>query len=274
MPSPCLLCRHHHRRRRHRYAPSSPTSSRRVTLSRNVSSSPATVVVVVIVVPAIPRRHCQAGVAGRSQEEAIRLSTIIQRGLSQETAEISCSSVSDASVVTTLTSLLTSSTRNLTILKEEKSGNSIAQRKKQRLEYRYRFGNRRRKEGSTVAKEGGGGGGGGERGDSPSRCTRCRIERNAVAPRAKVQTIGILGSNSSSINHLPSTVFPAKCCSNNRLDPASVFAPERAYHRRPRARTPIGQRRRRRRPRRSTVWARHAPSTAAPRRFSRPICCS
>lgn len=289
MPSPCLLCRHHHRRRRHRYAPSSPTSSRRVILSRIVSFFPATVVVVVIVFPAIPRHHCQAGIAGRSQE-AVRLLTVIRRVSSSR--EISRSSVSDASVVATLTSL-TSSTRSLTIPEE------------QRLGYRYWFGNRRKKEGSTVAREGGGGGGGGERGDSPSRCTRCHIERNAAAPRATAETIGILGSNSSSS---PPSIVTAKCCnsSSSRLDLASVSvlapvsapaltpvlafarAPEHADCPRPRAGAPIGRRRHAggyggktpgptwwsASPRRCTVWVRRAPSTAAPRRFSRPICCS
>lgn len=282
MPSPCLLCRHHHRRRRHRYALSSPTSSRRVVLSRIVSSFPTTIVVIVIVVPAIPRHHCQTGVAGRSQEAA-RSFTVIRRDSSSR--GISRSSVSNASVVATLTS----STRSLTLPEE------------QRLGYRYRFGNRRGKEGSVAAREGGGEGGGGERGDSPSRCTRCHIERNAAAPRTKAETIGILESNDDNNNSNdnsggpPDTTVTVEHC-GSRLDlasvlvPASVFtpAPEHADPRRPRARAPIERRRRgggyggttpgptwwSASPRRCTVWARRAPSTAASRRFSRPICCS
>jgi len=173
MPSPCLLCRHRHRRRRHRYALSFPRSSRRAASSfRAVPSlsSPVTVtvVVVVVVVPSVPRYRRSVG--RRPEEEAIPYTA--RGGSSQRTRR---SSASDATSVV--------ATRII-----EKEG-SFSAWQEGHFGYRYRI---RRKEESTEARgegggRGGGGGGGSPRGDSPSKCTRCRAERDA-ASRAKAQT--------------------------------------------------------------------------------------
>ncbi|KYN14278.1 Inhibin beta chain [Trachymyrmex cornetzi] len=180
MPSPCLLCRHHHRRRRHRYTPSSPTPPSRCTVpSQVVPSSPVTaIVVVVVVVPVVPRHHRRQGASPLTAS----------RGRSSPVRETSCSSASDASVVAL------SLTGNLTI-PQEKESRSLFAHQVGHSGYRYRIKNRR-KEGSTEARGGEGGGGGDERGDSPSRCTRCPTD--TAVPQAKAETIGSSGSNSSS----------------------------------------------------------------------------
>lgn len=288
MPSPCLLCRHHHRRRRHRYTPSSPTPSSRCTVpSQVVLSSPVTaIVVVVVVVPVVPRHYRRQGANPLTAS----------RGRSSPVRETSCSSASDASVVATSAS---SSTGNLTIPQEEES-RSLFAHQVGHSGYRYRIKNRR-KEGSTEARGGGDGGGGDERGDSPSRCTRCPTD--TAIPQAKGETTGSSGSRSSSSS--PSA--PGECCNSSSLDlavvpvlvpapalalalvpvsaPAPVFA--LAYAR---ALERADCRRRRRRRRGSdyggttpgptwiacppcTVWARCAPSTPVPRRRCHPICC-
>lgn len=296
MPSPCLLCRHHHRRRRHRYALSFPRSSRRAASSRVVSplSSPVTVtVVVVVVVPSVSRPYRLAG--RRPEEGAIPCTT---RGGSSPTSEARRSSASNATSVV--------ATR---IFEEEGSGSFFARQE----------GPFRRKEKSTETKGGegggrGGGGGGSPRGDSPSKCTRCRAERDA-ASRAKIQTIGETSwsNNSNGINNCtgrsnrtsddPAVVAPVLTFApvpEPALVSARVFEhADRRRFRRREASPPIGRLRRRRRrrrsggggggggghgwtprtvsPRRCTVWARCAPSTAAipPRLlYCRPTCCS
>lgn len=302
MPSPCLLCRHHHRRRRHRYAPSSPTCRRAVP--QRVVLSPVAVVVVVVVSPAAPW-HRRRAAAGRRQigepEEAVPL-TAGKRGSSPTQEKTFCSSTSDASVVTAAsTTWLPWSTGCPIESSGEKGGRRRGRCRSTRAGHHHlsRYRVRRRKARSTPAGGGGGGGGGGERGDSrPSRCTRCRTERDA--PRAKAETIAS-GSNPCA----------AECCSRNRsrsrgpavvpvpalapvlapvlalaLAPVPVFAlvralaiaRERADRRRPiigehgsswLAATSVASPR--------SVWARYAPSpaaTAVPRRCCRPICSS
>lgn len=192
MPSPCLLCRHHHRRRRrHRYAPSSLTC--RPAVPRAVLSSVA--VVAVVVAPVIPWHRCRA-VAGRRQvEEAAVLSNVEDNPReSSPTREkdASSSSASDASVVATSSTSPWPTSNRITIPATtcEKGGRRGRRRWSGNAQegHRGRYRIERKEQAASTRANERGGGGGGERGDSrPSRCTRCRTERDA--PRAKAETL-------------------------------------------------------------------------------------